>query len=155
MIILLVHMRVERPRLPSDVCGVFTVHLLQAANVFYWVLCTDSYTFRVWRVFPTWSVFFFSVSLNWWTMSLPMRCVTTEAISEAVLPNSALQTAFPHIPYTDTALECVKTRCSPNGLVLSRKCWAQRSVTVKAQERWLLAVTCREMDITQTHACMH
>lgn len=55
-------------------------------------------------------------------MSLPMRCVTTEAILEAVLPNSALQAAFPHIPHTDTALECAKTRCSPNGLVLGRKC---------------------------------
>lgn len=35
--------------------------------------------------------------------------------------------------------------------MLGRKCRAQRSVTVKALERWPLTVTCREMDITQTH----
>lgn len=52
---------------------------------------------------------------------------------------------------THTQIECVKPCCLPNGLEVGRKCRAQRSVTVKAPERWLLTITCRGMDIAQTH----
>lgn len=48
--------------------------------------------------------------------------------------------------------ECADSRWLPNGLVAGRKCRAQWSVTVKAPERWLLTLTCREMDITQTYS---
>lgn len=56
------------------------------------------------------------------------------------------------VPIFDVRLYRVKYCCLPNGLVLHRKCCAQRAVTVKAPERLLLTITCREMDIAQTHS---